>query len=84
MEKRKWSLALQLFLLLISWIGDDALAAAADSVVGAEEYLVERENKVRLLASDALRLALDREECGTGNLLVGLFCSLRSALWLSV
>lgn len=64
MEKRKWSLALQLFLLLISWIGDDALAAAADSVLGAEEYLVERENKVRLLASDALRLALDREECG--------------------
>jgi len=62
MDKLKWGLALQAFLLLMSWIGDDAAtAAAADSSL--EEYLVDKENKVRLLASDALRLALDREDC---------------------
>lgn len=61
MDKLKWGLVLQSFLLLMSWIGDDA--AAADSSV--QEYLVDEENKVRLLASDALRLALDREDCGT-------------------
>lgn len=60
MDKLKWGLVLQSFLLLMSWIGDDA--AAADSSV--QEYLVDEENKVRLLASDALRLALDREDCG--------------------
>ena len=65
MDRRKWSLVLQFSLLLISWIGDVAAATAADSSLEVEEYLVEKENKVRLLASDALRLALDREECGT-------------------
>lgn len=76
---------LQLFLLLISWIGVDAVAF--DSSRGVEEYLADKENKVRLLASDALRLALDREECGTGNLLQECFlflCPLHSALKLLV
>lgn len=64
MDKLKWGLVLQSFLLLMSWIGEDAASvAAADSSV--EEYLVDQENRVRLLASDALRLALDRQDCGT-------------------
>lgn len=61
MDKLWLGLVLQSLLLLsVAWRG----RAAVDSSLIEEQYLMHKEDEVRLLATDALRLALDRQDCG--------------------